>query len=72
MKRLTLFVRILPLLALMLGAGPLYAQVEKQVEVTKSYIPEVPSASKLALQPNFVDTVKIQPEIDYTITPRIL
>lgn len=72
MKRLTLFFRILPLLALMLGAGPLYAQVEKQVEVTKSYIPEVPSASKLALQPNFVDTVKIQPEIDYTITPRIL
>ena len=45
------------------------AQVEKQVEVTKAYVPSVESASKLAVVPDMTDTVKMRPEIDYTITP---
>ena len=45
------------------------AQVEKQVEVTKAYVPKVESASKLAVQPDMTDTARMRPEIDYTITP---
>lgn len=45
------------------------AQVEKRVEVTKAYVPSVESASKLAVAPDMTDTVKMRPEIDYTITP---
>lgn len=57
------------LLALPLGAA---AQVEKQVEVSKSYLPEVASATKLSILPDFTDTVKIRPDIDYEIAPRLL
>jgi len=57
------------LLALPLGAA---AQVEKQVEVSKSYLPEVAPATKLAIVPDLVDTVKIRPDIDYEIAPRSL
>lgn len=45
------------------------AQVEKQVEVTKAYVPSVESASKLSVVPDMTDTVKMRPEIDYAITP---
>ena len=45
------------------------AQVEKQVEVTKAYVPKVESASKLAVEPDMTDTARMRPEIDYTITP---
>ena len=45
------------------------AQVEKQVEVTKAYVPSVEGASKLAVVPDMTDTVQMRPEIDYTITP---
>ena len=45
------------------------AQVEKQVEVTKAYVPKVESASKLAVEPDMTDTTRLRPEIDYTITP---
>lgn len=45
------------------------AQVEKQVEVTKAYVPKVESASKLAIQPDMTDTARMRPEIDYSITP---
>jgi len=47
-----------------------YAQVAKQVEVTKNYAPSVSQAAKLAIVPNMVDTVMLRPEIDYAITPR--
>ncbi len=47
------------------------AQVTKQVEVTKAYLPEVADAVKLPMQPNMVDTVKMRPEIDYSITPQM-
>lgn len=46
-----------------------FAQVEKQVEVTKSYVPSVESATKLAIKPDMTDTVRMRPEIDYAITP---
>lgn len=45
------------------------AQVEKQVEVTKAYVPKVESASKLSVRPDMTDTARMRPEIDYSITP---
>ena len=65
MKRIT----ILSLLAALMLPLTLFAQVEKRVEVSKAYIPSVEYASKLAIRPNMVDTVVMQPEIDYEITP---
>lgn len=46
------------------------AQVSKQVDVSKDYAPTVEKAQKLAIMPDMTDTVKMQPEIDYYITPR--
>lgn len=46
-----------------------FAQVEKKVEVTKAYVPSLESAAKLAVTPDMTDTVKMRPEIDYSITP---
>lgn len=45
------------------------AQVDKRVEVTKDYEPVVTGAMKLPIVPDMADTVKMRPEIDYTITP---
>ena len=59
------------LAALLMAALPQLAaaQVEKQVEVTKAYVPRVESASKLAVEPDMTDTTQMRPEIDYAITP---
>lgn len=46
------------------------AQVEKQVEVTKDFAPEIGEMRKMDIAPNMVDTITLRPEIDYTITPR--
>ena len=46
------------------------AQVEKRVEVTKNYAPEIGAARKMDITPNMVDTITLRPEIDYSITPR--
>ena len=46
------------------------AQVAKQVEVTKDYVPEIGTVHKMDVVPNMVDTITLRPEIDYTITPR--
>ena len=46
------------------------AQVDKQVEVTKDFAPEIAKARKMEVLPNMVDTITLRPEIDYTITPR--
>lgn len=46
------------------------AQVVKQVEVTKDYVPEIGTVHKMDVTPNMVDTITLRPEIDYTITPR--
>ena len=51
------------------AAVPAAAQVQKQVEVTRDYVPSVAPASKLAIAPDMTDTVRMRPEIDYTITP---
>lgn len=48
-----------------------WAQVAKHVEVTKAYVPEIDEAVKLPIEPNMVDTVKMRPEIDYSIAPKI-
>lgn len=45
------------------------AQVEKQVEVTKAYVPSVERAAKLPVTPDMTDTTRLRPEIDYTVTP---
>lgn len=64
MKRLYIFAAIFTLLPWLAAA-----QVEKQVEVTKAYVPSVERATKLSVVPDMVDTVKLRPEIDYSITP---
>ncbi len=45
------------------------AQVEKSVEVTKEYVPAVAAAAKLPVAPDMTDTVRLRPDIDYSITP---
>lgn len=47
----------------------LRAQVDKRVEVSKAYVPDVEASPKLAMRPDRTDTVKLRPEIDYSITP---
>lgn len=66
MKRLTTY-----LLSLAAAAVPLVAaaQVDKQVEVTKEYVPSIAAAQKLAVEPDMTDTVRMRPDIDYSITP---
>lgn len=63
MKRIlhTILLAALPVLAT--------AQVEKSVEVTKEYVPAVAPAAKLPIRPDMTDTVRLRPEIDYSITP---
>ena len=46
------------------------AQVAKQVEVEKNYIPNVNKAQKLAMVPDMTDTVMMRPDIDYSFMPR--
>ena len=64
MKRL---LYILLMAALPVAAS---AQVAKQVEVTKDYVPMVKSAQKLSVIPDMTDTVTMQPDIEYEVTPR--
>lgn len=49
------------------GMAP--AQVEKVVEVTKTYVPSLESAVKLPVEPDMTDTVLMYPDIDYSIVP---
>ena len=46
------------------------AQVEKRVEVTKDFAPEIGTARKMDITPNMIDTITLRPEIDYSVTPR--
>lgn len=64
--------RILATISTLLFCLTAAAQVDKQVEVTKQYIPKLPQARKLAIEPSGVDTVSIRPEIDYTIQPKAI
>jgi len=64
MKRFLLFAALVSLSPF--GAS---AQVGKQVEVTKAYVPDVESASKLPIRPDMTDTTMLYPEIGYSVTP---
>ncbi len=55
--------------AILLSANVLQAQVNKQVEVTKAYIPTVSKAEKPLLPAFITDTAYINPDVDYSITP---
>lgn len=59
---------IIGVLAAVLPLGA-RGQVEKQVEVTKAYVPGIEPATKLRIEPRMDDTVTMRPEIDYTVTP---
>jgi hypothetical protein len=61
--------RLLILSTILLWGGFAQAQVTKQVEVTKAYVPEVSKAVKMPIVPDMTDTVQMRPEIDYSITP---
>lgn len=65
MRKVTIIVAFILLVAPMFVA----AQVEKQVEVTKSYVPSVGRAEKLSITPDLTDTVRIVPDIDYSVVP---
>lgn len=62
--------KIVLTIAAMLVALTALAQVEREVEVTKQYVPKLPPARKMDMTPDRVDTVSIRPEIDYTIAPK--
>ena len=62
--------RTLVYLAILLFPVALHAQVAKQVEVEKEYIPTVSTAQKLSIIPDMTDTVMMRPEIDYSFMPR--
>ena len=67
MKKL-LITLIIVLSFLSVSAQKQSGKLDKQVEVTKDYIPDVNNAIKLAVSPRMVDTVSLRPEIDYYIT----
>lgn len=43
--------------------------LERQIEVTRQYVPEVEGARKIDFAPRMQDTVTLRPEIKYSITP---
>lgn len=52
---------------------PVMAQqpdINKQVEVTKNFAPEVGQASKLTPEPRMIDTVALRPQSEYRISPQ--
>lgn len=69
MRRLSLILLTTACVAALLLPRTAAAQIEKQVEVTKDYVPRVQQAAKLAVVPDLTDTTRMRPEIDYTVTP---
>ena len=59
--------------AIFMTAGVLCAQesesLNRRIEVTRQYVPEVEGARKLEYAPRMTDTVTLKPYIDYSITP---
>lgn len=55
--------------SILLSINYLQAQVNKEVEVTKAYIPQVERAEKPLLKAIIADTAYINPDVDYNITP---
>lgn len=70
MKSLNRALCVLVTLTTILLPTALSAQVEKVVEVSKSYSARLQAADKIAIEPDFTDTVRLTPEIDYRLTPR--
>jgi hypothetical protein len=70
MKKTLVKISVL-LAAAQLAVGAVYAQngIDRRIEVTRQYIPEVGAAEKLDFMPAQVDTVPLRPEINYSITP---
>ena len=58
-------------LCVVLGTAVASAQVEKQVEVLKDYAPELSHASRLEVSVEDRDTVKMRPDVDYRVQPKI-
>lgn len=48
---------------------PAMSQVDKEVEVTQAFVPQVMPATKPAILPDMTDEAYINPDIDYSITP---
>lgn len=48
---------------------PAMSQVDKEVEVTQAFIPQVMPATKPTILPDMTDDAYINPDIDYSITP---
>ena len=65
------------IVAISVSASVSYAQttdggdgrLDRQVDVSRDYAPEVKGAQKLLVMPNMSDTVALRPDFDYTITP---
>ncbi len=55
--------------AITLCASSLQAQVHREVEVTKAYVPTVSLHEKPLLEAQIIDTAYIKPDVDYSITP---
>ncbi len=64
MKRLLLI-----FIAIFCISTSLHAQVNREVEVTKAYIPTVSKAEKPLIKALIADTAYINPDVDYSITP---
>ena len=60
---------ILIILCILLSANMLQAQVKREVEVTRDYIPIVEKAQKPHIKASIADTTQISPDVDYSITP---
>ncbi len=60
---------VITILSILLSISALQAQVEKEVEVTKAYVPVIERASKPTLKATISDTTSINPEVDYSISP---
>lgn len=69
--RMKNIIKTIIFLTLISAAAQVSAQegLDRQIEVTTSYIPDVESARKLDYSPRMIDTVSLKPDVDYTITP---
>lgn len=61
---------LLSLLTLVAVSVSAQEKLSRQVEVTKDFTPDVDKASKKDVPPTMYDTVKLKPEIRYSIAPK--
>ncbi|MBQ0080781.1 MAG: TonB-dependent receptor [Alistipes sp.] len=59
------------LICMLFFGASLSAQVEKQVEVLKDYVPKLPHPKRLDVTVESRDTIKMNPDVDYNIKPRV-